>query len=313
MMEREQRMANGASLLANRPFRGMLVGYPGAGKTGALVCLLNAGFKLRILDYDGNLDPLLAFANPAMLKNLDAVRLQDKMGISGPTGTMEPVGIPQAYATGVRLLDNWRYPNPDGSITDLGASKDWGSDTIVVLDSTRTMGDAAYRRAMKMSNKTLMNTTDRVYNLSMTEQQNFLTRLANSGNRFHVIIMSHLKMISPKEPRKGDSPITEKVKEQIAEILPTRLYPWVLGWQLPQTIAGDFSTILEVVSVVKAHQVKRVIRWAPRTELDLKLPADMGDLKELPIETGMLEIFKRVSPASVAMVQASNTQEGTTA
>lgn len=301
-------MAKGSTLLASTPFRGMLVGYPGAGKTGALACLLNAGFKLRVLDFDGNLEPLLKWADPAKLDNLDAIHFEDQTRIG--SGFLEPVGIPQAFANALRAMDQWKYPGPDGVEVDLGASKDWGPDTIVVLDSTRTMGDAAFRRAMKMLNKTPMNTTDRVWGLAMSEQAAFLNKLGSSSNRFHVIILSHLKMVGPKDVRSGDSDLTTTIKGQVADLIGTRLYPWVLGWQLPQTIAGDFSTVLEVASTVKAGQVKRVIRWQPRQELDLKLPANMGDVKELDIKDGLLHIFRAVSPASVRLVEEGETKNG---
>ncbi len=45
----------------NRRLCGMQLGYPGAGKTGSWACLANAGYQLRIIDLDHNLDPLLEF------------------------------------------------------------------------------------------------------------------------------------------------------------------------------------------------------------------------------------------------------------
>lgn len=87
-------MTNAAKLLRNPALRMMVVGYPGTAKTGSLASLLNAGFKIRMLDYDGNIEPLLHFANPEMLKNLDIVYLEDKMRLGAQFS--EPAGLPQA-------------------------------------------------------------------------------------------------------------------------------------------------------------------------------------------------------------------------
>lgn len=296
-------MASGTSLLASTAVRALLVGYPGAGKTGALACLLNAGFKIRFLDFDGNLEPLLLYANPAMLGNLDVQSFEDpmRMGAQG----MEPVGVPQAFANAFRAMDHWTYKNPDGSTTDLGRSDDWGSDTIVVLDSLTSMGEAAKARSMKLNNKTPMTTTDRVWGLAMAEQEEFIKRMTRSSNKFHVLVLAHLKMIGPKDIRKGDSPLTQQIKEEQGSLLDTRLYPSALGWQLPQLIGQHFPTMLEVKRLVKAGQVKRVINSIPRQDLDLKLPSKM-EAKELDISDGLLQIFRTLSPASVAKVQGTN-------
>ena len=57
-------MAKASTLLKSKPLRIMLLGFPGSGKTGSLAPLANAGFKLRILDFDGNLDPMLRRLTP---------------------------------------------------------------------------------------------------------------------------------------------------------------------------------------------------------------------------------------------------------
>src|SRR5258705_217600 len=147
-------MANAAGLLANLPVRMLIVGYPGAGKTSALAALANAGYKLRILAYDkiGNMAPLFAYVHPDKLSNIDIVTFEDKTRVT-PNG-IEPAGIPTAFANGMAMMERWKYKNPDGSETDLGKPSDWGSDTIVVLDTLTAMGEAAKRRVMVMMNKT---------------------------------------------------------------------------------------------------------------------------------------------------------------
>ncbi len=59
-------------------------------------------------------------------------------------------------------MDRWKYTE-DGEEVDLGASKDWGPDTVVVLDSLTAMGTAAFRRQMSLMNKTPLNTTQQLW------------------------------------------------------------------------------------------------------------------------------------------------------
>lgn len=299
-------MTNASKLLDKRPLRIMMVGYPGTAKTGSLVPLLDAGFKIRMIDYDGNIDPILQYAKPSSLSRLDVVYLEDRLRTGGQF--TEPVGIPSAFVDGMKLIDEWKYKEPNGTEVNLGFTKDWGPDTILVLDSLTKLGDAAFRRATKLLNKTPANITDRVWGLAMQEQAAFVEKLTSAHHRFHVIVLAHLKMISPQDVRQGDSDIAAKVKEQIADVLPTRLYPNALGRQLPQAIGAEFPILIEAERVTKAGKTTRTLNLAPKTLLDIKFPGVNGLEERLPIETGLLSVFKALSPDSVALVQ--NHSEG---
>jgi hypothetical protein len=289
-----------AAKLKNKPLRIMLIGYPGTAKTGSLASLANAGFKLRIENFDGNLDPLIDRINPAMLKNVDSVLLEDAITMGAQY--TEASGIPEAFAKGVRLMDNWKYKE-DGGEVDLGRSKDWGLDTILVLDSITSMGEAAKRRATKLSNKTSDTVTDRVWNLAITEQANYLDKLSSAANGFHVIVIAHLKMISPRDVRKGDSDIAKAVKQEIADMLPTRLYPNVLGWQYPQVAMADWPIVIEATREIKGNAVKYALNLTPRSELDLKYPGVETIGPKLDISDGMLKVFRALSPGSFELLK----------
>src|ERR1700719_2135528 len=116
-------MANAVKLLATNPVRCLMVGYPGSGKTGSLACLLNAGFKMRFMDFDGNLEPLMLYADRDKLVNLDVLHFEDQMRLTS-NGFMEPVGIPQAFFQAHQAMDHWRYKDDDGADVDLGHSRD---------------------------------------------------------------------------------------------------------------------------------------------------------------------------------------------
>lgn len=280
-----------AAKLTKKAVRIMLVGYPGAGKTGSLACLANAGYKFRILNFDGNknLQSMLMNVKPEFMPNIDAVYLGDKMRANAAGGS-EPVGIPQAYLRGLQLMDSWSYEE-DGEKVDLGASKDWGMDTIVVLDSLTSMGRACMNRAMKLLNKTPTTLTDRLWGIAMGEQEAFVEKLTSDYNNHHVIVLAHLKPVGPNDVRAGDSDLTKDLKQRTADLLPTRLYPSALGKALPPMIGAHFPTVILVEPEYRGLTANRKLKFVPRSELDLKMPAP--DLpKELGIEDGLLQVFK---------------------
>lgn len=296
-------MASGVDLLQSMPVRMLSLGYPGAGKTGAIAALLNVGFKVRVLAFDklGNMQPLLKYAKPDCLKNLDIVLLEDKLR-SGPK-FIEVSGLPTAFVDGLKLMDHWQYTKADGTKVELGSSKDWGSDTIVVLDTLTSQGEAAKRRAMAMLNKTPLSSTQQMWGLAMADQYAFLEKLVSGSNEFHVIANAHLKMVGPKDILPNDDDTTKEIKERLVDLVPTRLYPSALGQQLPPTIAGLFPTVVLFENVYKANHVNKVIRTKPMKEMDLKVAADLPD--NLDIASGMLTIFEALAPLAVARVRGS--------
>lgn len=277
------------------PARVMIVGYPGAGKTGCLACLVDAGFKLRVLDFDGNLAPLLRFTRPDALPNIDIVNFEDRLR-AGPK-VAEPVGLPTAFSDAFKMMDHWKYKDPEsGEEIDLGRpSQDWGPDHIVFLDSLTSMGRAAKRRCLAMSNRTTLNARRQDWGTAMAEQEAFIERLTSTRNRHHVIVAAHLKMIGPKDVEQADDDLTKVLKERVAEIVPTRLFPSALGHALPPEIGGHFPTLLLVEPEYKpGGKVRRVIRTIPRPELDLKVPApDVPPT--LDISDGMVQIFNAIT------------------
>ena len=293
-------MANAAKMAARTPVRCMLVGYPGAGKTGALASLANLGYKIRFLDFDGNTEPLVKFTKPEFLHNIDILYFEDKMRL-GPNG-LEPAGKPEGFMNALKAMDRWTYTDDDGTVVDLGASKDWGSDTIVVLDSLTSMGNAAMNRVRNMLNKTKLNTTQQVWGVAQGEQKLFIEKLTSPTNKFHVIVLAHLKMISPKDVQKDDSDLTKELKQRAAEMIPTRLFPSALGQALPPEIGGEFPTLLLVEPEYKmGGKVTRAIKSLPRPDLDLKVP--ILDLPpSLDIANGMAHIFGILAPPMQAGV-----------
>src|SRR5262245_11864593 len=105
----------------------LLVGDAKSGKTGSLVSLVKAGYKLRILDYDNLLDilaKLVAEQCPERIDNVEYRTLRDRRKAS-PLGPIID-GSPTAFAQGTKLLDRWKYKDSDGVEIDLGVPGTWG-------------------------------------------------------------------------------------------------------------------------------------------------------------------------------------------
>lgn len=279
-------------IAAKRPIRMMIVGYPGTAKTGAIASLANMGYKIRMLDYDGNSQSLLTYTDKDKLANIDIVYLEDAM--RNGDRFIETTGVPTAFRAGLNLMDNWKYKDGDEEV-NLGKSKDWGCDTIVVLDSLTSMGLASFRRQQSLSNKTPLNTTEQVWGLAMAQQEAFIEQLTSEKNNFHVIVLAHLKIVGPKDIRKEDGDITKAIKEELQELIPNRLFPSALGKALPPVIGGHFPILIEATNEFKATGHKRILRTVPRQELDLKLPSKLS-FDKVEVSDGLAKIFAELAP-----------------
>lgn len=285
----------GDKIVLRQPMRTLLIGYPGHAKTGALASLVNAGYKLRMLDYDGNTQSLLSHIDADKLKNVDIVYIEDRM--RNGEKFIETTGVPTAFKRGLDLMDRWKYTEEDGTVVDLGRSKDWGCDTIVALDTMTSMGLASFRRQQSLMNKTPLNTTEQVWGLAMAQEEAFIEQLTSEANKFHVFVLAHLKMIGPKDERKDDSDLTKDLKKRAANLIETRLFPTALGKALPPVIGGHFPAII----LSEPHYVGGVFKdyllhTKPRPELDLKLPTTSKDLDKLSIKDGLAKIFAELAP-----------------
>src|SRR5258708_31260366 len=123
----------------------LLIGDAKSGKTGSLVSLVKAGYKLRIQDYDNLLDILKYMIReecPELINNVEYVSLRDKRKTIATGSVID--GKPKAFVEGMKLLDHWKYTDDAGTEVDLGKPAEWGPDTILVIDSLSRVCDAAF-------------------------------------------------------------------------------------------------------------------------------------------------------------------------
>lgn len=291
-------MANAGKLIANPPPARMLIeGYPGTAKTGCIASLLNAGYKVRMVDYEANYAPLLQFTNPEALGNLDIQTFQDTMRMDH-NNKMVSLGVPSAFNDSMRALKEWKYKDADGEEVNLGNSRDWGSDTVIVVDSFTANSEAIMRRTESMVNRK-MQLQD--YGLAVDDQLAFFQTLCRYNpdkpnvNAYHVVVLAHIQMIGPKEIEKKknetDADVTNReIRMEAADLLPTRLYPIGVTKNFSQKIGKEFSSIIvaEVKTVLGKPQ--RRLTCTLREEIDTKMPA-RSFKPDYPVETGLADIF----------------------
>ena len=276
-----------------RLVKALCLGYPGSAKTGSLAALINSGrYNVRILDFDGNYDPLYEYVKPEFYDKVEIRTFEDKLKMG--TEKIIPSGAPRSFELAMKLLDNWKYTDKEtGEEIDLGPVSSWGPNDVLVLDSLTAMGSAAMRRVLYQTNRLTKGPTQRSWLLAMDDQENCVKMLTNSGIGCNVLVLAHLKLVGPKQEEDKDSEEQKAAKKELQNIIPFRLYPSALGRELPPKIAANFPFVLLYKSKIIGSKVKRTILTQAQTEVDVKVP--LVDIpKELPVESGLLTLFEKV-------------------
>lgn len=242
----------------------LLIGASGSGKSGALVSLAAAGYKLRIIDMDNGLDFLmrkLRKDHPDKLDNVEYVSIQDKLKANSSLGIMAN-GVPNAYTRAVMLMDKWE----DGSVP-----AQWGHEYVLVLDSLTFFANAAYR--WKEALNPGVKDPRQIFYAAQDATEDVLALMTSPDMKCNVIVTSHIKWMEL-----GDGS--------------TKAFPSSIGGALGPKIPTYFNTLVLAETVGQGTSTKRQIKTAPTVFMDLKNPAEFS--APLPIETGLADFFKAV-------------------
>lgn len=240
----------------------LLIGSSGSGKTGALASLAVAGYKLRIIDLDNGLDYLMRYMrkyHADKLDNIEYVSLRDKFMTNSATGIM-PSGIPSAYTKAVGFLDKWE----DGT-----KPSTWGHEYIMVIDSLTFLSNAAFRwkEALNPGAKD----PRQIFYSAQDAVEEVLALATSPEFNTNLIVTSHLKWMETPDGL-------------------NKAFPSSIGGALGPKIPTYFNSLVLAETIGAGNTVKRQIRTAPTTFLDLKNPAEIS--APLPIETGLADFFK---------------------
>lgn len=248
----------------------LAIGDAKSGKTGSLVSLVKAGYKLRILDFDNLLDILKGMILrecPDMIGNVEFRTLRDKRKWVGNATVID--GAPKAFADGVKMLDNWKYTY-EGETIDFGKPSEWGSDTILVIDSLSRFCDSAYDYREPLTPKGAGGLTDgrAIYGDAQDAVENVLAHITSSTYKCNIIVIAHIMyQDQPDGSKKG--------------------FPQGVGQKLSPKIPQYFPSVVHYTN----HSGKRMIQTNSTPLIDLANPKPFELNKALPLETGLATIF----------------------
>lgn len=245
------------------PFvRLLYIGDSGTGKTGSLVSLVKAGYKLRILDTDNGFDILRAYIKkecPDLIANVDVESVRDEF--KATTKGVE-VAKPQAYVDAAKLMTEWSDGTKPGN---------WGADTFFVLDSMTGLGKAAYAWARGLNPNAKEPRT--WYGTAQDNLENIIALLTSRAFECNVIVISHVVYVEQQDgTHKG--------------------WASTIGKALGPTIPKYFNNLILAERVGFGEGVKRKIKVVPTEMIDLKTSAPFALEKELPLSSGLADIVK---------------------
>lgn len=238
----------------------LYIGDSGTGKTGSMVSLLADGYKFKILDMDAGLG---YFINEARRQGLGD-RLRDvefetyrDVYVAGPAGVTVK-GQPKAATSALSKIQEW------SSIQD--------PKTIFVLDSLSAFGKASFEWA-RFLNPTAKDPRQ-WYHGAQQMVENTLANLTSPLFGMNVLVVSH---VNYKE-------VVEGVHKGYVNAVGTALGP---------IIPRYFDTMILAESSGSGKNTKRKIKTLPTGVIDLKIAHPEVEA-ELPLETGLASIFKKL-------------------
>lgn len=245
----------------------LLLGDSKSGKTGSLVSLVAAGYKLRILDFDNLLDILrykVLEICPSSIDNVEFRSLRDKIKAT-PIGAAID-GKPKAWIDSLKMLNHWVYDD-----VDLGVPAEWGPDCILVIDSLSRWCDAAYDFHEVMVPKGKSGDYDgrAVYGNAQDDVEKQLASLTSPSFKTNVIVICH-------------GVYTELPDKTV------KIFPQGVGQKLSPKIPTYFPNYVRYLN----QGGKRSISLESGPLIDLATTRHNEMPKSLPIETGLADFFK---------------------
>ena len=213
----------------------LVAGESGVGKTALLATLANAGYNLRILDYDNGLDILSDFLKPEAMDRVHYVTLRDSFTEA------------TAWQDGLKILSHWKTDTED-----FGCPKDWGKEDVLVIDSLTFMAISALKRTMQVAGKKL---TDRPaigdWGDAINDLKILLDDFASGEYNCSVVINTHIQYMEDAAGGK-------------------KLYPTVIGNSLPPIVGRYFNNVIRLDVKPGKNGGSRILRTTSDYKMALK-------------------------------------------
>jgi len=232
----------------------LLCGDSGSGKTSSLATLANAGYNLRIADFDAGLDVLGNYLEGDAASRVHYVTLRDSMKNA------------TAFQDFSKLLTiGWE---------DFGLPKDWGDNDVLVIDSLTFLANSAMRRILQRDGKKF---TDQPaiqhWGEAGRDIELLIQWLTSDELPCNLVVTTHVQYYD--EPGGG-----------------SRAYPVALGRKLPTIIGRYFNTVLRIDVKPSKTGGSRILRTASDYKMDLKNPAPKQIDPEVDLDLNL--IFKGI-------------------
>lgn len=249
----------------------LLIGDSGAGKTGALASLAQAGYDLRIIDMDNGLDVLKNLLESGRYGKEALARVHFRT-ISDPMKNVNGKLIPRsakAWETALKTIEAWKFEGED-----FGPAAEWGDRVVLVIDSLTMLSTAAMNFVLMMNARLGSQPQLQDWYAGQQLVEGLLQELYDEGMRCNVILTSHVTFLGPDGQERG--------------------YPNTLGKALPPKVGRYFNSTLMVQSSGSGENVKRRIWTSTRGAVELKNTAPGKVKGEYPLESGLAEYFRDV-------------------
>ena len=254
------------------PIKLMVIGDSGTGKTGALESLVRAGYKLKILDFDGGLDYLQEALKdvPELLENIEYATFSNKF--KTVNGRVIPKGNPKAWADGLKALESGKIPNSDPE-EFWGKPEEWGEDTFLVTDSLTMASKAAMLQVLHLNGRLFEPPQIQDWGQAQGLVEGLIQWLCSEDIKCNVMVLSHINFIEMANGvMKG--------------------YPSAVGKALSTTLPRYFNTILNATTKGSGKSAKRIISPVPIQSIETKASVPVEKLPESwPIETAYAEFM----------------------
>lgn len=250
----------------------MLVGDAGAGKTGSLCALAEAGFELRILDLDGNLAPMRAALSKEARKNVSFHTFTGGTKFDPRNMTAAPGKRPKVLENAMKAMDNWNFD--DTSLEKLPV-EEAGSNVVYVTDSLSFLGRACMNYVLNVEARVGQPPRIQDWGAAGGWLTAFVENFFGAETSAHMLVITHLTLV------------------EIGETGISKYYPKALSKGTDTEVAKFVDTMLLYQLSGQGESAKRVIRTTPTSLFPTKAPADidgtLGD--KLSQKTGLLEYF----------------------
>lgn len=249
---------------SNKVVKLLQLGPSGGGKTGSVCSLIDAGLRVRFLDFDNGLGPIKGYVkDKSKLENVHFVTLRDTLRLTGSR-----IGIQKAdaFQQGMDALDGGEKGKKLWG-ADLGPVTSWGDDCVLVLDTLALAGKASLQMVMQMNGKGFAQPELQHYGVAMDNIEKLLDIITSSAVGCHVIVNTHTSKAE------GD-PIP---------------HPEALGSKLGPKVGKFFDNMVSVSKTGAA----RTIKTKSDGLITCKTAIPLDDT--YPLETGMATIFKKLT------------------